>query len=87
MANPTLKTLQVRLYTTLGCHLCEDAYALLKQQGVGIEKVEIADDDELFERYCLRIPVVGHRAGCQEGDELDWPFDASQLAHWLNQQL
>ena len=56
----------VQLYTTLGCHLCEQALALLKtlspELNLSIEEIEIADSDELVDRYGIRIPVVT-RAG------------------------
>ena len=86
MANQTLRAPWVRLYTTLGCHLCDEALVLLKEFGLQVEMVEIADDDVLFERYGLRIPVVGNMGTHGEGDELDWPFDAPQLTQWLNHQ-
>ncbi|WP_027330915.1 glutaredoxin family protein [Marinimicrobium agarilyticum] len=73
------------LYTTLGCHLCEQAkdrlWPALSSGGWRLEEVDIADSDDLVERYGVRIPVVV-RAGSQE--ELDWPFDERQLAQWLS---
>lgn len=69
------------LYTTGGCHLCEQATALLQEAGAPAKPIEIAGDDDLLERYGLRIPVVR----CPEtGKELAWPFDAGMLAHWLD---
>ena len=43
------------------------------------EKVDISDDDALFERYAERIPVL--RDG--QGRELGWPFDATAVVAWL----
>ncbi len=70
------------LYGTLGCHLCDDAEALLAPLLVAvsgdigsdceIECVDIADDDALLERYGERIPVLRRVA---DGVELSWPFD------------
>lgn len=69
------------LYTTSGCHLCEQAENLIQQQvGVFIKLVEIVDDAELLERYGVRIPVL-HRL--ETGEELDWPFDAEAVQRWL----
>ena len=64
------------LYSTAGCHLCEDAEALLRAlraQGEQLDwsVVDIADDDALFERYGWSIPVVRR----DDGAELGWPFD------------
>lgn len=65
------------LYTTSGCHLCEQAESLLRQQtGLALRTVEIADDAELLERYGVRIPVLQRM---DTGDELAWPFDAKEV--------
>jgi glutaredoxin len=75
---------KITLYTTLGCHLCELALHLLQQaqQAQGLElqivEVEIADDDELMERYGIRIPVLR-----VANAELGWPFDDEGLGHFL----
>ncbi len=70
----------ITLYSTEGCHLCEMAFALLNQANVAsqIEVVDIAFDDELFSHYGVTIPVVSY-----QGSELNWPFDFSELTHWL----
>ena len=53
---------QVLLYTTLGCHLCDDALAItqpiLDKKGWAVSLVEIADSPELIDRYGIRIPVL-----------------------------
>ena len=67
------------LYTTSGCHLCEHAEAILDATGCEYEMVDIADDLELMERYGVRIPVVRD----QQGRELGWPFDRTQLRLYL----
>lgn len=70
------------LYTTSGCHLCERAEALLQSAGAPVETVEVADDEDLLERYGVRLPVLRHR---ETGRELDWPFDAAAIQCWLNE--
>ncbi|KDM91248.1 glutaredoxin family protein [Photobacterium galatheae] len=72
------------LYSTEGCHLCEQAYALLTEVGVAeqVNVVDIAFDDGLFSRYGVTIPVVSLEIDGSIS-ELGWPFDASQLANWL----
>lgn len=79
------------LYGTLGCHLCDDAEALLAPLLVEIsaqlgsdceiECVDIGDDDQLLEQYGERIPVLRRRFGDEtNGDvELNWPFDVDQV--------
>jgi hypothetical protein len=69
------------LYATQGCHLCEQAEALLQSVDVRVESVEIADDENLLECYGVRIPVVRRP---ETGEELDWPFDPGMIRCWLN---
>ncbi|GAB2889769.1 glutaredoxin family protein [Microbulbifer echini] len=76
------------LYTTLGCSLCEKAkleiWPLLTQFGLQLREVDIADNEALFERFSLSIPVVGL------GDPTEvctWPFKKEQLEEWLSKRL
>jgi len=80
--DPASPTPQVKLYTTLGCHLCDQAGDLLTQAGMVVQPVEIADDDTLFERYAELIPVVARIGETRTDVELRWPFDLAQLAAW-----
>lgn len=68
------------LYSTLGCHLCEHAKALilplLEDGDYRLEEVDIADSEDLMERYRVTIPVLRNSA---TGEELNWPFDAGQV--------
>jgi glutaredoxin len=52
----------VTLYGRPGCHLCDDARAVLEQvrttHPFRLEEVDIEADDTLFKRYLERIPVV-----------------------------
>ena len=72
-------------YTTLGCHLCEQAAQIigeLQQEAypeLYVETVDIADDDELIEKYGVRIPVVRR----EDKDDLGWPFDKLALKQYL----
>ncbi|WP_299944093.1 glutaredoxin family protein [uncultured Microbulbifer sp.] len=76
------------LYTTLGCSLCEKAkveiWPLLPRFGLRLREVDIADDDQLLERFRLMIPAVG--LGDPE-EVCPWPFDRSQLQAWLAERL
>ncbi len=57
-----LAHLHVVLYTRQGCHLCEDAWALLQTQrqshGFRLEAVDVDSDADLAARYGLEVPVV-----------------------------
>lgn len=67
-------------YTTAGCHLCEQAQALLAATDAEWTTVDIAMDAQLMERYGVRIPVLRR----SDGVELGWPFDAASLAAFLS---
>ncbi|MCT7656711.1 glutaredoxin family protein [Oceanimonas sp. NS1] len=69
--------MSLTLFSTDGCHLCEQAWGLLEQTGLAAatEIKDIIDNDQWLEAYRIRIPVL-RRA---DGAELDWPFDADDL--------
>lgn len=48
----------VILYTRPGCHLCDEAKALLEQNGLHPKVIDIDGDAELLARYTQCIPVV-----------------------------
>lgn len=74
------------LYTTAGCHLCELADAILQtlasQSQLIIIPTEIGDDDQLVERYGIRIPVVQF----PDNTDIGWPFDVHDIEIKLTQQ-
>ena len=49
---------RITLYERQGCHLCEDARAVLDRVGEPYEIVDIEGSDDLLRRYLERIPVV-----------------------------
>lgn len=70
-------------YTTLGCHLCEQALELIDQvldDRYQFIEQDIADDDQLIERYGVRIPVLRRP---EQDSELGWPFDINNLVDFL----
>lgn len=72
----------VLLYSTEGCHLCEQAEELVLSLApeIDIEKVDIAYDDALYEQYRYHIPVLKNAADA----ELNWPFDTVTLKEFLS---
>ncbi|GGA77616.1 thioredoxin family protein [Neiella marina] len=73
------------LYESEGCHLCEQAKAILANSPIaqlGCELIDIAYSDELVERFGHHIPVLEHQTSQQQ---LFWPFDEVRLANWLKQ--
>ncbi len=71
------------LYSTAGCHLCEQAKALilplLAPSAWQLREVDIAESDELLLRYGEHIPVLAAAGGV----EINWPFDARQIRQLL----
>ena len=61
--------IEVTLYTRIGCHLCEEAERVLRQEQAAtpfrLELVDIDRDPELVRRYGVRVPVVA-----VDGEEL-----------------
>jgi glutaredoxin len=48
----------VVLYTREGCHLCDEARAMLESHGLEVTAVDIDADPELCSRYTDCVPVV-----------------------------
>ncbi len=72
--------MEIKLYGTAFCHLCEDAKVILQEIGIEADYVDIAEDDELLEKYGIRIPVVER---LDTGAELGWPFDTNAVIRFL----
>jgi glutaredoxin len=63
------------MYSRPGCHLCDEARAVLLRIGEPFDEIDIDSDDELFKRYLERIPVVA-----LDGEELyDFFVDEQDL--------
>jgi glutaredoxin len=70
---------RVVLYSKPGCHLCEDARAVIEQvcaaTGTGFAEVDITSDPELMRVYGEQIPVT-----FVDGAQHDfWRVDAARL--------
>ena len=50
--------MEVVLVTRQGCHLCEEALALLRELDTDPKLADVDADDELFRLYDWRVPVV-----------------------------
>jgi glutaredoxin len=63
------------MYSRPGCHLCDEARAVLLRVGEPFDEIDIDSDDELFKRYLERIPVIA-----LDGEELyDFFVDEQDL--------
>ena len=67
--------MSLTLYTSPGCHLCEQAEEMLDYLGVAFNAVDISRDVDLIRIYGVRIPVL------QRSDkaELGRPFDTLDI--------
>lgn len=75
-----LKHRNLKLYSTEGCHLCEQALGMLLALKVSPQVIDIAYNDMLFERYGVTIPVLSYA-----DNEINWPFDNEKLKFWLEE--
>ncbi len=80
-------TIRLILFGTQGCHLCEEAEAVLAQcqddSETGawqVDAVDIADEEQWQDRYAVRIPVLYHE---DSGRELDWPFSGQDVREFI----
>jgi hypothetical protein len=92
MPGVTDPLLDLVLYGRPGCHLCQDAHAILvellaNRRGQGLPtptlvERSIEDDDELHRRFVFTIPVVAY------GDrELELATSPAKLGRFLAQAL
>ncbi len=72
--------MEIRLYGTEHCHLCDEAEHILRVNGITVHYVEIRGDERLQARYGLRIPVLQRM---DTGAELGWPFDVELVVAFL----
>ncbi|MFC5261114.1 glutaredoxin family protein [Kribbella qitaiheensis] len=78
--------MRVTLYGKPGCHLCDDARAIVEQVcgelGVGWTEIDITQDPALFEQYAEQIPVT-----LVDGRQHDfWRVDPLRLKKALTSQ-
>ena len=66
-------TARVTLYSRPGCHVCEDARAVVERVcadlGESFEEVDITGDDDLLRRFQVEIPVT-----FVDGEQHDFHF-------------
>ena len=78
--------MKVNFYTTVGCHLCDEALVLLQalqeqDRPLQISEVDIADSEALMAEYGVRIPVITSDSST---GEIGWPFSLEDLKQFLN---
>ena len=82
MAN---QVVELTLYYTEGCHLCdlaeEQLLPFVESGEVSVIKTDIADNPEWVEAYGERIPVLKTQFS---KEDLGWPFSTMDVANWLD---
>lgn len=72
----------IELLGTAICHLCENAESLLKdfclRYPYQYQKIDIVDDEELYQQYKLTIPVIRFK-----GNEIGWPFSIAEIETFI----
>jgi glutaredoxin len=70
------------LYSTPGCHLCEQASQLITaiEKNIDLVEIDISTDDLLLARYGESIPVLQNN---QTGEALYWPFAKKQIERFI----
>lgn len=75
-------SIRFNLYSSEGCHLCDEALALYLSvfDKSDIHIIDIVDDDKLVELYGVHIPVLENNAN---GHKLFWPFSVQEIKELL----
>lgn len=76
---------RLTLFGTSGCHLCEQASALITEclPTAVIDYIDIAEQEHWQTQYALRIPVLCHP---ETMHELDWPFTANEVLNFFSKR-
>ncbi len=73
------------LYSTSHCHLCDKAetslVSLTNKYDIRWSTIEITTDDELIEKYGAKIPVIKR---VDNDSEISWPFTTQDIVKLLN---
>ncbi len=76
--------MELTLYGSQDCGLCDDALVLLQAHPLWpsfhVAKVDIYRDKSLLVQYKTRIPVLEH---VPTRSKLYWPFDEQGLSVWI----
>lgn len=69
--------MKVQFYSRSNCPLCEEARLMLElvkdDINLDIEEINIEEDDELHEKYLLRIPVIESGGEIIQEGRIDYP--------------
>ncbi|HWU33740.1 MAG TPA: glutaredoxin family protein [Methylovorus sp.] len=77
--------IQLKLYGTEGCHLCDQALELVHQAiavrpNITLQYIDIVEDEGLMSTYALTIPVLS----LEDQTSLFWPFSVKEITDLIN---
>lgn len=79
--------MNITLYGTSACHLCEQAAAMLihlrNDYDLNLVEIDICDSESLLAEYSLTIPVL-LREDTQE--KLWWPFSGEDILKLISRE-
>lgn len=86
--NDPILPLQIYLYGTSGCHLCDDALLQLQPfvdaKICYVKEIDIISNPQIYAQYELMIPVLYNP---RTNDELPWPFNGPEVQLWLQNAI
>ena len=69
--------MKVQFYSRSNCPLCEEARLMLElvkeDVYLDVEEINIEEDDELHEKYLLRIPIIESKGQIIQEGRIDYP--------------
>ncbi len=77
--------MKLLLFGTMGCHLCEEADAIVAacdKKNIVVENIDIAEYEQWQDKYAIHIPVLYHP---ETEKELGWPFTQIQVQIFINE--
>ncbi|WP_017379165.1 glutaredoxin family protein [Paenisporosarcina sp. TG-14] len=69
--------MEIRFYSRPNCLLCIEAWMMLQlvkeDVYLDIEEINIEENDEIHEKYVLRIPVIEYKGEVIQEGRIDYP--------------
>lgn len=69
--------MKIRFYSRSNCSLCKEAWIMLQlvkeDVYLDIEEINIEENDEIHEKYVLRIPVIEYKGEVIQEGRIDYP--------------
>lgn len=69
--------MKIRFYSRPNCSLCIEAWMMLQlvkeDVYLDIEEINIEENDEIHEKYVLRIPVIEYKGDVIQEGRIDYP--------------